>query len=76
MAAVGVVQVRCPECDVAVPITTEMTSRGREGNVLIMSIEPDLTDVIVHSWSHDLASGDQRTLIQSETDIGGIPPTP
>lgn len=59
MAAVGVVHVRCPECDVAVPITTEITSRGSEGNVLIMSVEPDLIDVIAHAWSHDLASDDQ-----------------
>jgi hypothetical protein len=43
MAAAGVVQVRCPECDVAVPITTEITSRRVEGNKLIMSVEPDLT---------------------------------
>lgn len=53
MAAVGAVQVRCPECDVAVPITTEITSRGREGNMLIMSVEPDLTDVIAHAWTHE-----------------------
>lgn len=58
MAAVGVVHVRCPECDVALPITTVMTSRGREGNVLITSVEPDLTDVIVHAWSHEATSND------------------
>lgn len=53
MAVVGAVHVHCPECDVAVPITTEITSRGREGNMLIMSVEPDLTDVIIHAWTHE-----------------------
>jgi hypothetical protein len=53
MAAVGAVQVHCPECDVAVPITTEITSRRVEGNKLIMSVEPDLTDVIAHAWTHE-----------------------
>jgi hypothetical protein len=53
-----VVQVRCPECDVAVPITTEIASTVIEGNKLIMSIEPDLTDVIVHAWTHGPASDD------------------
>jgi hypothetical protein len=53
MAAVGAVQVHCPECDVAVPITTVITSRGREGNMLIVSVEPDLTDVIAHAWTHE-----------------------
>ena len=56
MAAVGAVQVHCPECDVAVPITTLITSRGIEGNKLIMSVEPDLTDVIVHAWTHETSS--------------------
>lgn len=62
MAAVGVVQVHCPECDVAVPITTEITSTGTEGNMLIMSVEPDLTDVIAHAWMHE-AGGLQANLI-------------
>lgn len=53
MAAVGAVQVHCPECDVAVPITMAITSRGREGNTLIMSVKPDLTDVIAHAWTHE-----------------------
>jgi hypothetical protein len=48
MAAAGVVQVRCPECDVAAPITTEITSRDFEGNKLIMSVEPDLAGMIAH----------------------------
>lgn len=53
MAAVGVVQVCCAECDVAVPITTEITSRAIEDNKLIMSVEPDLTNMIAHAWTHD-----------------------
>ena len=56
MAAVGAVQVCCPECDVAVPITTEITSSRAEGNELIMSVEPDLTDVIAHAWTHETSS--------------------
>jgi hypothetical protein len=53
MAAVGVVQVRCPECDVAVPIATEIALATIEGNKLIMNVEPDLTDVIAHAWTHE-----------------------
>lgn len=58
MAAVGTVQVHCPECDVAVPITTEITSRGHEGNMLIMSVEPDLADVMAHAWTHEASPAD------------------
>ncbi|WP_329215267.1 hypothetical protein OG352_06460 [Streptomyces sp. NBC_01485] len=58
MAAVGAVQVRCAECDVAVPITTEITSTGVEGSRLIMSVKPDLTDVIAHAWTRDLGRDD------------------
>lgn len=52
MAAVGVVQVHCPECDLAVPITMEITSSRDEGNTMIMLVEPDLADVIIHGWTH------------------------
>jgi hypothetical protein len=53
MAAVGAVQVRCPECDVAVPITTEIRSTSIDRHLLIFSVEPDLTDVIAHTWTHE-----------------------
>jgi hypothetical protein len=53
MAAVGVVQVHCPECDVAVPIATEITARRGEGNTMIMIVEPDLADAVGHAWTHD-----------------------
>ena len=49
MAAVGAVQVHCPECDVSVPITTEITSTCIEGNELIIRGEPDLTDLYAHA---------------------------
>jgi hypothetical protein len=57
MAVVGAVHVHCPECDVAVPITTEITSSRGEGNKLIMSVEPDFTEVIAHAWTHEASSG-------------------
>jgi hypothetical protein len=53
MAAVGAVQVQCPECDVVVPIAMQVESITREGETLIIDLEPDLTDVIVHSWTHE-----------------------
>ncbi|MFE0470482.1 hypothetical protein ACFW2V_02550 [Streptomyces sp. NPDC058947] len=56
MAVVGVVQVRCPECDVAVPITTEIASTRHEGSILITALEPDLTDVVAHVWTHEAPS--------------------
>ncbi|MDT0608871.1 hypothetical protein [Streptomyces lancefieldiae] len=52
MAAVGVVQVHCPECDVAVPITMTVKSLTREGDKLIVNLEPDLIDAMVHVWTH------------------------
>ena len=58
MAAVGAVQVRCPECDVAVPIATEIASTEVEDNALVITVEPDLTDVIVHAWSHEVGHVD------------------
>ncbi|HEY6117246.1 MAG TPA: hypothetical protein VI172_14940 [Candidatus Dormibacteraeota bacterium] len=53
MAAVGAVQVRCPECDVAVPITTEIRSTNIDSHQLIVSVELELIDVIAHAWTHE-----------------------
>lgn len=53
MASVGVVQVRCPECDVAVPITMLLKPSTHEGDMLIVDIESDLTDVMAHVWTHE-----------------------
>lgn len=53
MATAGAVQVRCPECDVAVPIATEITSTGIEGKASITSAEPDLIDGIIHVCTHE-----------------------
>ncbi|WP_051766120.1 hypothetical protein [Streptomyces sp. NRRL F-5135] len=57
MAAVGALQVHCPECDVAVPITTEITPTDVEDNKLIINVEPDLTDAIAHARTHAPAYG-------------------
>lgn len=58
MAAVGAVQVHCPECDVALPIAMVLKSPTREGDRLIVNVEPDLTDAMAHAWTHeDLADG-------------------
>lgn len=56
MAAVGAVQVQCPECDVALPIAMVLKSPTREGDSLIVNVESDLTDVVAHVWTHDPTS--------------------
>jgi hypothetical protein len=53
MAAVGVVQVHCPECDVVLPITMTAKTPTRGGDRLIVNVEPDLTDAMAHVWTHD-----------------------
>lgn len=53
MAAVGAVQVGCPECDVMLPIGIVARSESREVNGLIVDLEPDLSDVIMHGWIHE-----------------------
>jgi hypothetical protein len=53
MAAVGAVQVHCPECDVALPIELVLKAPTRRGDSLIVNIEPDLTDAIAHVWTHE-----------------------
>lgn len=58
MAGVGAVQVCCPECDVVVPITAEIAATSREGDRLTIGVEPDLTDVITHAWTHEADSDD------------------
>ncbi|CAL9665432.1 hypothetical protein SUDANB1_07186 [Streptomyces sp. enrichment culture] len=55
MAAVGAVQVHCPECDVALPIAMVLKSPTREGDKLIVNVEPDLTDAVAHVWTHEPA---------------------
>ena len=54
MAAVGVVQVQCPECDVVLPIAMLLKPSIREGDMLIVDVEPDLTDVMAHVWTHEV----------------------
>jgi len=58
MAAVGAVQVQCPECDVALPITMTAKSPTREGDKVIVNLEPDLADVMAHAWTHEPADDD------------------
>ncbi|MEH0627792.1 hypothetical protein [Streptomyces stelliscabiei] len=50
MAAVGTVQVGCPECDVMLPIGIVARSASREVDGLTVGLEPDLSDVIMHGW--------------------------
>ena len=56
MAAVGAVQVQCPECDVALPIAMVIKSPTRRDDSMIVNVEPDLTDVMAHAWTHDPTS--------------------
>jgi hypothetical protein len=53
MAAVGAVQVQCPECDVVMPIAMVLKSPTRRGDSLIVDVEPDLTDATAHVWTHE-----------------------
>lgn len=53
MAAVGTVQVRCPECGVAVPMALEVRSTGFAGDAVVVEVEADPAEVIFHSWVHD-----------------------
>jgi len=57
MAATATVQVHCPECDVVVPITLSFHATAVEGHILIIRGQPDLTDVIAHTWTHDDQTG-------------------
>lgn len=49
---VGTMTVRCPECsdEVGVPILGSV-GRGSDG-VQAITVEPDLTDVWAHAWTH------------------------
>lgn len=58
MAAVGAVQVHCPECDVVMPIGMVAKSSTREGDKLIVNVEPDLVDGVAHAWTHGQAGDD------------------
>lgn len=53
MAATGTVYDQCPECDVVVPITMQAKAITLEGGTLIVDLEPDLTDMIAHAWTHE-----------------------
>lgn len=43
----------CPECGLDVPITLHFQSTQLEDCILITEGEPDLTDVMAHSWTHE-----------------------
>ncbi|MEV5414716.1 hypothetical protein [Streptomyces albogriseolus] len=53
MAAVGAYQVQCPECGIALPVGVALRSPTREGDHLIVNLEPELTDVMAHAWTHE-----------------------
>jgi len=54
MAAVGALQVQCPECGIALPVGVALRSPTREGDHLIVNLEPELTDVMAHTWTHEV----------------------
>jgi hypothetical protein len=43
----------CPECGTEVPVTLHFQSARLEDSILIADLEPDLTDVMVHAWTHE-----------------------
>lgn len=58
MAAVGAVQVHCPECDVVIPIGMVVKSSTCEGDKLIVNVDPDLVDAMTHAWTHEAGEVD------------------
>ncbi|MEV0556222.1 hypothetical protein AB0I27_22570 [Streptomyces sp. NPDC050597] len=54
MSTAGTTHVQCPECDALIPIVMILKSPIHEGNMLIVNVEPDLTDVMAHVWSHEV----------------------
>lgn len=44
---------QCPECDLVIPITLQVKGMTREGEALIVNLEPDLIDVTAHAWTHE-----------------------
>ncbi|MEU2566617.1 hypothetical protein [Streptomyces althioticus] len=58
MAVVGAYQVQCPECGIALPITMTAKTPTREGDHLIVNLEPDVTDAMAHAWTHEALNDD------------------
>lgn len=53
MLAASEVYGQCTECGIDVPITVEFTITERTAEGLVIGVEPDLTDVMAHSWTHE-----------------------
>lgn len=52
MGNAGSVGIKCPECKlvIEVALTAELTEKeGRQ----YLSVEPDMSDLWAHSWSHE-----------------------
>jgi len=49
----GAVQAQCPACGDTIPITVEATATARTHEGLVVTVEPDLTDVMAHAWTHE-----------------------
>lgn len=45
--------IQCPNCGTSIPITLVAKDAGRRDGALIVDVEPDLTDVWAHAWTHD-----------------------
>ena len=45
--------VQCPECGTSIPITMRHRSATSESDKLMIVVEPDLTDVWAHHWTHE-----------------------
>ena len=51
--SVSQVRVQCPECGTSIPITMRHRSATSESDKLMIVVEPDLTDVWAHHWTHE-----------------------
>ena len=58
MAGTCTEHVQCPECDVLIPIVMTLKPTTRNGDSLIIDVEPDLTAAVAPAWTHEApASG-------------------
>jgi hypothetical protein len=44
--------VHCPECDQVIPITIQAELARDQNDQFALSIEPDLTELAAHTWTH------------------------
>lgn len=49
----GAMQAQCPACGDTIPIAVEARATAHTAEALVITVEPDLTDVMAHAWAHE-----------------------